>query len=261
MTERDIQSAATTLWQSWQQSRRIPNLPDQCRPADRAQGYAIQARLAHLSGQNVAGWKIAATSRAGQAHIRVDGPLAGRLLNERILKSGAAVSLDGNLMRVAEAEFAFRLGRDLKSRAEPFGMDEVLNAVESLHCAIEVPDSRYEDYTVVGAPQLIADDACACWFLLGPPVEADWREFDLSRHEVDGFKNGDIASSGTGANVLGDPRVALTWIVNELSQFSDGLLAGHVITTGTCIMPIPVERGDQVRMDFGVFGSIEAAFL
>jgi 2-keto-4-pentenoate hydratase len=260
MTEQDIQFAATALWLNWQQSIRIRTLPEHCRPSNRAEAYAIQAKLADLSGQGIVGWKIAATSRAGQAHIRVDGPLAGRLLKERVLKSGAMISLAGNLMRVAEAEFAFRVRRNLERREQPYRLDEVLNVVESLHTAIEVPDSRFEDYTVVGAPQLIADNACACWFILGAPVETNWREFDLAQHKVDGYRNREHTSSGSGANVLGDPRVALTWIANELSQFGDGLLAGQVVTTGTCITPIPVAPGDHVRMDFGAFGSVEAQF-
>jgi 2-keto-4-pentenoate hydratase len=260
MTEQDIQFAATVLWKNWQQSHWIRQLPEHCRPVDRSEGYAIQARLADLSGQGIAGWKIAATSSAGQAHIGVDGPLAGRLLKERVLNDGATISLSGNLMRVAEAEFAFRFRRDLEKRQQPYIMAEVLSAAGSLHPAIEVPDSRFEDYTVVGAPQLIADNACACWFILGPPVEVDWRQFDLAQHKVDGYRNLERAASGSGANVLGDPRVALTWIANELSQLGDGLRAGQVVTTGTCITPISVAPGHQVRMDFGAFGSVEAQF-
>jgi len=260
MMEQDIQVAAAMLWRNWQQSSRIQELPQQCRPANRAAGYAIQARLADLSGQDVVGWKIAATSRAGQAHIRVDGPLAGRLLRDRVLPDNAVVSLSGNIMRVAEAEFAFRMGRSLERREAEYRVDEVLDAVESLHTAVEVPDSRYEDFTVVGAPQLIADNACACWFILGAPVSANWRSVDLSQHKVNGYRNGQLASQGTGANVLGDPRVALTWIANELSQFGDGLQAGQIVTTGTCITPIPVEPGNQVRMDFGILGFVAARF-
>jgi 2-keto-4-pentenoate hydratase len=260
MTELDIQFAAKMLWFTWQQSRRIQNLPERCRPADRAEGYAIQARLAHVWGQGIIGWKIAATSRAGQAHIAVDGPLAGRLLKKRVLKNDATVSLSGNLMRVAEAEFAFRFRRDLEKRQQPYSVSEVLDAVESLHPAIEVPDSRYEDYTVVGAPQLIADNACACWFILGAPAETNWRELDLVGHQVEGYRNGKNVSSGSGANVLGDPLVALTWIANELTEFGEGLRTGQVVTTGTCITPIPVTPGDQVRMDFGALGSVEARF-
>jgi 2-keto-4-pentenoate hydratase len=119
MKQELIEIAAATLWRNWQRSLRIDELPEDCRPTVRADAYAIQAALAHLSGQAVAGWKIAATSLAGQAHIGVDGPLAGRLLEQRVLKSGASIPLDGNLMRVAEAEFAFRFARDLPTRAKP----------------------------------------------------------------------------------------------------------------------------------------------
>ena len=260
MTEPDIQSAAKAIWFNWRQSLRIPNLPEHCKPVDRAEGYAIQARLTHFWRQGIIGWKIAATSRAGQAHIAVDGPLAGRLFKERVLKNNATISLSGNLMRVAEAEFAFRFRRDLGERKQPYSVNEVLDAVESLHPAIEVPDSRYEDYTVVGAPQLIADNACACWFILGAPAETNWRELDLVGHQVEGYRNDKNVSSGSGANVLGDPLVALTWIANELIEFGEGLRAGQVVTTGTCITPIPVTPGDQVRMDFGALGSVEARF-
>jgi len=261
----DIETAASTLWMHWQQSSRIRELPANCRPTDRAAGYAIQSKLAELSGQQVTGWKIAATSRAGQAHINVDGPLAGRLLSKRVVDDNAvyrrtAVSLTGNIMRVAEAEFVFRLGRDLEKREAEYRLNEVMDAVESLLLGIEVPDSRYEDFTVVGAPQLIADDACASWFILGGEAAGSWRSIDLARHKVDGYRNGELTSHGTGANVLGDPRLALTWIANELSRFGDGMKAGQIVTTGTCITPIPIAPGDQVRMDFGLFGSVRAHF-
>jgi 2-keto-4-pentenoate hydratase len=256
----EIHLAARTLWRKWQESHRFHELPAECRPASRAEGYAIQAKLAELSGQDLVGWKIAATSKAGQAHIQVDGPLAGRLLEKRVLASGASLSLDGNLMRVAEGEFAFRLGADLRSREEPYSMAEVLEAVASMHPAIEVPDSRYDDFTIVGAPQLIADNACACWFILGGATDVNWREVDLAQHRVDAYRNGQLTASGCGANVLGDPRIALTWIANELTQFGDGLLEGQVVTTGTCITPVPVTPGDRVRVDLGIFGGVDVRF-
>src|SRR5262249_23769266 len=155
-----------------------------------------------------------------------------------------------------EAEFAFRFGRPLPKREAPYAVEEVLEAVESLHPAIEIPDSRYNDYARVGAPQLIADDACACWFALGPATPADWRGPDLAGHAVVVYRNEELAAQGSGANVLGDPRLALAWIANELSRFSDGLRAGDIVTTGTCITPFPIAAGDRLRADFGEFGLV-----
>ena len=260
MKQEDIHSAAVILWQHWQQSTLLDELPAHCRPGSRAEGYAIQAELAKLSGMNVIGWKIAATSAAGQQHIRVDGPIAGALLSARALEAGACVSLAGNQMKVAEAEFAFRMGRGLPRRAEPYSVAEALAAAASLHPAIEVPDSRYADFARVGAAQLIADVACACWFVIGPATRADWRAVDLAQHKVAVYRNGALAGEGSGANVLGDPRRALAWIANELSTYGEGLRSGDVVITGTCLRPLPVAAGDRVKADFGELGVIEAGF-
>ncbi len=59
-----------------------------------------------------------------------------------------------------------------------------------------------------------------------------------------------------GANVLGDPRLAMTWIANELRTHNIGLRAGEVITTGTSVVPIPIELGSHLRADFGCFGTV-----
>ena len=67
-------------------------------------------------GQKTAGWKIAATSEAGQRHIGVSEPLAGRLFADFILPDGARRDAGPMHMRVVEAEFAFRFGRDLPPR-------------------------------------------------------------------------------------------------------------------------------------------------
>ena len=259
MNQSNLQMAAALLRQHWNLGTRFDELPEDCRPNNRAEAYAIQSEWARLAGQEVVGWKIAATSIAGQKHIGVDGPLAGRLLANRVLESGASISLTGNLMRVAEAEFAFRFARSLPKRDEPYTVEEVLAAVASLHPAIEIPDSRYHDFIRVGAPQLIADDACASWFLLGAATNADWRSVNLVAHKVDAYKNGALATTGSGINVLGDPRIALTWMANELRVYGEGLQAGELVTTGTCITPLPIATGDQLRFDFGAFGVIETS--
>lgn len=64
-----IRYAADLLWQSWHNGQRMPALPPACRPTSRVEGYAIQATLEQRSNTPLFGWKIAATSVAGQKHI------------------------------------------------------------------------------------------------------------------------------------------------------------------------------------------------
>ncbi len=254
------QAAADLLWKHWQEGTRIDALPPALRPADRAAGYAIQARQEARSAGPLYGWKIAATSAAGQAHIGVDGPLAGRILRERVLGPGARIVLGTTAMRVAEAEFAFAIGRDLPPRPAPYGVDEVLGAVAAMHLSIEIPDSRYEDFTRAGAPALIADNACAHLLVVGPPVEVDWRGTDLAAHAVTARVTGGAVAEGRGANVLGDPRIALAWLVNEVSAHGRGLRAGEIVTTGTCITPIAIAPGHSCVADYGIFGQMTVHF-
>jgi 2-keto-4-pentenoate hydratase len=251
--------AATLLWDAWKQGARIRSLPERCRPRNRAEGYAIQAELVRLSGQRVAGWKIAATSVAGQRHINVDGPLAGPLLANRLVRAGSTIDLRRNRMRLAEAEFAFRMAAPLPPRGAPYTIDDVTTATASLHPAIEVPDSRYEDVTAVGAPQLIADAACAWCATVAERGVGDWRGRDLDAHPVVVFKDGQLVAEGLGSNV-GGPLRALTWVANELAAHGRGLCAGDVVITGTCVEPVPIAPGERLRADFGDFGAIEVAF-
>jgi 2-keto-4-pentenoate hydratase len=259
MTPEMNDEAASILLSNWNAVTRIDALPESCRPRDRADGYAIAAALAEQSGDIVAGWKIAATSEAGQKHINVDGPLAGRILARRVLQPGASIPFAGNLMKVAEAEFAFVVGKAMPDQGAPYTREEVMDAVSAMHLSIEVPDSRYVDFTKVGAPSLIADSACASWLVVGPKVDAPWHDIDLSSHQVAAFKNGSQAAVGTGKAVLGDPRIALTWLVNEAARYGGGVQAGQFVTTGTCVIPVPVTSGDEISVDYGVLGTIAAA--
>ncbi|MDH4390457.1 MAG: hydratase [Aquabacterium sp.] len=263
MTDQHTQ-AAHLLWQHRLAGTKLAALPPALRPADADAGHAIQACLPAVAGGAVAGWKIAATSAAGQAHIGVGGPLAGRMLDSRMAGDGACWSLAGNGMRVAEPEFVFRFGSDLPARVAPYTLNDVLAAVASLHTGIEVPDSRYADFVQAGEAQLLADDACAHQFVLGPAAGCDWRVLDLSRHAVQATIHNDgarrLVCDGSGAAVLGDPRLALAWLVNDLRQRGIGLLAGQFVTTGTCMPPLPVQPGDTVRADFGVLGQVSTVF-
>lgn len=262
LTDTAATEAADLLHRAWTEGRQIDRLPDGMRPATRGEGYAIQARRERFSTAGVHGWKIAATSTAGQRHINVDGPLAGRIFGERLLENGQAVPLQGNNMRVAELEFAFRLGRDLPPRDGGYALDTVRDAVATLHPAVEIPASRFTDFCAVGAPSLIADISCGHAFLFGAPFDpAIWQDRDLKAWQVTAHLEGKGSFHGIGANVLGDPWDALLWLVNECSEHGMDLSEGQIISTGTCLVPVAIEEGDVLTTDFGAGEALRLEFV
>lgn len=261
MNPQDMQAACALLYRHWADGSQLEALPPGLVPGTRAEAYRVQALLEGYSQAPLYGWKIAATSAAGQRHIGVDGPLAGRILAERVIADGGACALGNNLMKVVELEFAFRMARDLPPRDRPYAQEEVLDAVASLHPAIEIPDSRFLHFERVGLAQLVADNACAHHFVLGPAGGSDWRALDLSAHRGRMFRNGALAEEGIGSNVLGDPRTALTWLANELSRHGETLKAGQIVTTGTCLKPVPIAQGDRFEGDLGILGRVSVSIV
>ena len=259
MTAQEFGRAAGELWQAWSSGRHLNALPPDLRPGDLDEGYAIQRALDELAGPP-AGWKIAATSKAGQDHLGASGPMVGRLYELQRGEPGSALSVSGMRMRSAEPEFAFVLSEDLAPRSGPPSLDEVLAAVGSLVLAIEVPDSRFSDFTQVGVPSLAADSMCGGYFIAGRSV-ADWRSLDLAAQPARLLSDGREVSTGSGANVLGDPREALRWMAGEVLGRGWPLRAGDIVLTGASAAPIAVHARDSLEAVFDGLGSVEVEFV
>ncbi len=162
-------------------------------------------------------------------------------------------------MRVIEAEFGFRMAHDLPPTSAPRTKEQVAAAVEGVLPGIEIVDSRFDSWTTVGAPSLIADNACNAAWVHGPVV-TDWQRIDLAAHPVQLLVNGKLLREGTGAAVLGHPLNALVWLANSLSARGLGLRAGQYVTTGVTSEVYMAERGDSITADFGLIGKVDLSF-
>ena len=250
-----IKQASDLLRTCRSQGTEIPNLPDAMRPASHAEAYAIQQQV-ETPADPRKGWKIAATSTAGQQHIGVSGPIIGRITSGMMLAEGAPVSAASNRMLVAEAEFVFVFNKTITPRPQRYSQQEALSLVSALRLGLEFPNSRYTHFETAGELSLIADNACAHQFMLGPAVPDSWRELVLAEHVVTGQVAGTHKYEGVGANVLGDPRKALLWFLNETAAQNITIDEGDFITTGTSTQPMPFQVGDTISADFGILGEM-----
>lgn len=241
------QAGAALITAAWRNGTTLTALPEDIRPTTLRQGYAIQSQLSFAVKGTIVGWKIAATSLNGQQHIGVDGPLAGRLFADKMHRGPAHVSLAHNTMSVAECEFVFVLKSDLPPSAKPYTREAVLQAVGALHPGMELPNSRFVDFANAGAAQLAADNACAHQMIVGDAVPDGWKNTNLEAVATSIRINNEVVCRGTGADVLGHPLDALTWLANSHDERGTGLLAGQFVTTGVTGQPTRVASGDEVE--------------
>lgn len=257
-------SASELLAQARINHKRLSELPAAIRPKNPGEAYAVQDGLidrwlAHYGG-TVIGYKIACTNVTAQRQLSVDAPFAGRLLSAFFFESPARVDASKFFMRVVEAEFAFEMARDLPPTTSLRSRQEIADAVKGVLPGIEIVDSRFDDWTTIGAPSLIADNACNAAWVKGR-LMTDWQKVDLAAQAVRVTVNGKLQREGTGGNVLGHPLNALEWLVHNLSSRGLGLKAGQWVTTGVTTVVYMAEAGDKITADFGPVGSVELDFV
>jgi 2-keto-4-pentenoate hydratase len=248
--------------------KRLAELPVGIRPKTPAEAYAVQDNLidqwlSHYGG-GIIGYKVACTNVTAQRQLHVNAPFCGRLLSAFFFEnlSGGPARVDASkfFMRVVEAEFGFEMARDLPPTSTPRSREEIAAAVKGVLPGIEIVDSRFDDWTTIGAPSLIADNACNAAWVKGRLL-TDWQSIDLAAQAVRVTVNGKLLREGNGSDVLGHPLNALEWLVNTLSARGVGLKAGEFVTTGVTTEVYLAERGDRINADFGPVGSVDLEFV
>ena len=256
MTDRAAR-AAELLLAARRDRRPLDGLPAELRPADLDEGYAIQRAFVEGRGVRPVGYKIGCTSELAQKALGIAEPVVGCALEPEVLQSPASFSASSFLQHFLEPEFAFRLARDLPPRDAPYEQPEVTEAVDLTFPAIEIVASGFgAAWSEVGAAQLIADNSAHALLILGEGRE-DWRGLDLAAQAVSLEIDGALATQGVGANALGHPLRALTWLANDRVRRAEGLKAGDIVTTGVVTGLTDLCPGQKAVAHFGPIGRVE----
>jgi len=225
-------------------------------PPDKDTAYRVARLVEEELGWEVAGWKIAAAKSEMQRELRTDSPIYGRVFLSGVKPSPLTVEHARQCSPIPEVEYQARLGVDLPPRAKPYTVEEVSEAVASLHPGMELAECRFihnEKFPPLSA--VLADGAGCGTLCYGTAIE-DWRRRDIAGQEVVLLCNGVVRRRGTAEAALDHPMVPLTWLANELSRTGIGLKAGQIVSTGTLTGMLRPKAGETYVGDFGPFGSV-----
>jgi 2-oxo-3-hexenedioate decarboxylase len=222
-------------------------------------------RLREARGERVAGHKLGFTNRTIWDEYGVHAPIWGPVYDRTVRPAGAAVDLAPLLEPRIEPEIVFRLARVPRP-----GMDAeaLLSCTSHVAVGFEIVQSLYPGWRF-RAPDTVAAAALHGALVHGPFVEigaearGDWAA-RLADFGVTLLRDGTVADTGRGANVLGGgPVAALAHLADLLAHLpgAPAIAAGQVFTTGTLTRALPLAPGEvwEVRLDGLPLGPLRIA--
>jgi 2-keto-4-pentenoate hydratase len=227
-------------------------------------GYAVQNEMIRMVSDqqgkhplgSFRGWKIGATNAQAQAALGF-GPFYGPLFSTAFKPPSSMISLSqlgaGGFSN-AEGEVMFVMREDVPQRNDgrDHSPEEVWTKVGQVGAAIELCAKRVP--FALPPPLLLADFAinaavipCGTTYL---PSDIVGDISALAKFKLSLKVNGSVVGTATGANVLGNPAVALTWLANELNRAGTCLRAGDVVMSGAIANHRAMAPGDVFGVDF-----------
>jgi len=251
LDDQRVADLAAQFEHAWSTRTTIPPLSETLGLADPAAAYAIQTQWTAMrlaNGERILGRKIGLTSLAMQQQLGVHEPDYGSLWASRYVPAerGLAVAPASWFIQPrVEGELAFLIGRRLAGPGVT--LQHVLAATEAIAVAIEIVDSRIEDWRIK-LVDTVADNASYGGFTLGPWSRA-LRTADLRTIGMVLSQNGRPAVEGIGAAALGHPARCVAWLANKLAEFGIALEPGDIVLSGSLARALPARAGDVFTVE------------
>lgn len=219
------------------------------------EAYLVQEELVRqkiANGNRVVGPKMGLTSEAKMKQMNVQDPIYGYVFDYMVVNDTDSISISDYIHPKVEPEIGFVLSKDLEG--PDITARDVLQATEYVFPAIEIIDSRYENFNFT-LPDVIADNSSARGAVFGTTfTKPENLELDVVGATL--LINGEIKALGTGADVLGHPANAVARLANMLSKKGEKVKAGEPILTGGITAAVSISVGDYVCAKFTGLGEV-----
>lgn len=220
----------------------IPQLSETGRDLSLDDAYTVQElsiERRRKRGELLVGIKMGFTSRTKLRELGISDMIWGRLTDAMRVEDGGEISLAKYVHPRVEPEIAFLMKRRL---AGPVTEIEALNAVEALAPAIEIIDSRYENFKF-NLPDIVADNSSSSSFVVG-----QWHAPDTVIDNLGMLLevNGQPVQIGSTSRILGHPLRALAAASRLVAEAGLALEPGWVIMAGAATAAHALSVDDAV---------------
>jgi len=260
LDERTIAALAEQLETAELERRAVTKITDAHPDIDWEDAYTIQNRIRDRKlarGTRIAGLKMGLTSRAKMKQMGVEQPVRGFLCDYGAYGDAAEIPCERYIHPRIEAELAVVTRAPLAGPGCHVG--DVLRAIDFVMPAVEIIDSRYENFRF-DLKSVIADNTSAAGFVAGGRMRPV-AELDMATLGVVLEKNGEVVELGAGAAVLGHPAASVAMLANMLAEYGEQIPAGTFVMTGGITAAVGVAPGDNVSVRYQDLGSLSMKFV
>jgi 2-keto-4-pentenoate hydratase len=250
----ELLPAAEFLLKARSTSTPIVDLPLPMVATSLEEAYFLQDTMARsLQPAGITDWKIGAPATDAT-------PIFGPMIRAWVGTDGCTFSDKRYRLRGLEAEISFKIGKDLPPRETPYTREEIIDAIEGCHPAIEELEAGFTVPANIARFTMFSDLQMHGGFIPGPPV-ANWQKIDFSNESVALAVDGKIEVVRTASNTAGTDLLRLViYLANEGSARTGGLKRGGWITTGSWTGNTFAKAGSHVDVRFSTVGSVSLHF-
>jgi len=200
-------------------------------------------------GETLVGLKMGFTSEAKMKQMGVHDLIWGRLTSSMQLAAGEVLPMDHFIHPRAEPEVCFLIKKEIN---KAIGYDEALEYIEAVSLAIEVIDSRYENFKF-SLEDVIADNCSSAAFVTGAWLPA---ETPLNHLDVTMQFDGETVQAGSTHAILGDPLKSLIAAARLATKYGVTIPKGAVVLAGAATPANYLKRNQQVRVAISGIGEV-----
>lgn len=231
-------------------------LPQSLQDAYAVQRLSIDA-WAQIPGESPAGWKIGGVAPHLQTIFKTErlvGPAFASGIKSAIADTAIDMPIFPGGFAAAEAEFMFRIGKDIAPGAVKTQSD-LYDYIAAMHVGIEIASSPLATINEIGPLCVVSDFGNNNGLAVGQEID-NWASLDPSELIVETSIDGKAVGQAA-ANVLpGGPLGALFFLIEHCAAHAIVLSQGTMVTTGAVTGIHDIAVGQTACADFGQWGQV-----
>ncbi len=223
------------------------NTPFSLSDAYKIQLTSIQRRIER--GEKITGFKLGFTSKAKMEQMGVSDLIWGILTDDMLIEDDGEVRFSKYIHPRVEPEVAFLVKKDI---TQPISYKEIPEYIESFAVAIEIIDSRYENFKF-SLEDVVADNCSSIGYCIG-----EWHELEEQIHDLklELIINSEVVQSGNTKAILENPYQSIVEISRLATETGLTIKEGYVVMAGAATAAEWMPKNSTIKASLEKFGGV-----